>query len=275
MTTFRIWSPTGRLPFNPTQSVGALGKSSYSSDFWLISWPDACAQMASRTAVVHGERVLQSVRSPVRAKCCRATFVPWHIYTLAETRGQTYNKEFLSLSLVSNRLNLQRIPLSVNNQILYDNRSLFKIVSLVPIWTIKRTQESPVRAQIPSPGFLFTLKTSLKKKKNPMTQYEILSGHLVNGVTALSSRVKSDVVLCLSRGAPGESLETLLETLPFGPENVATSKLSSPWIPSSSTGLTDTSSTNECPFWPLPMVIKKHWKTIRFLAILFTTFQGQ
>lgn len=104
----------------------------------------------------------------LKSQLLQSTFCSMtHLHTCRNERGQTYNKEFLSLSLVSNRLTLQRIPLTVNNQILYDNRSPFKIFSLVPIWTIKTTQESPVSAQIPSPGFLFTLKMSLKKKKNP------------------------------------------------------------------------------------------------------------
>lgn len=57
-----------------------------------------------------------------------------------------------------------------------------------------------------------------------MTQFGICPLHLVNGVTALSSPVKSEVVLFLSGGVPGESLERVWEMLLFGPEKTAFGK---------------------------------------------------
>lgn len=113
-------------------------------------------------------------------------------------------------------------------------------------------------------AFFSHWKCHLKKKKKSMTQFGIWSLPLVNGVAALSSRVKSEVVLSLSCGVPRESLERALETLLFGPEKAVTGKPSSPWI------------TSVCVFSvPLPTVIKMHWKMIHFRETLFTVFRGQ
>lgn len=84
--TFRTWYTMERLHFNTTQNAGWLRKSSHTCNFWLVSWPDWCAQKHLRQEWFMGELRLRKVRSPVRANCGKAPFVQWHIETHAEMR---------------------------------------------------------------------------------------------------------------------------------------------------------------------------------------------
>lgn len=117
-----------------------------------------------------------------------------------------------------------------------------------------------------------------------MTQFGIWSLHLVNGVTALSSRVKSEVVLSLSCGVPGESLERMWEILLFGPEKTTPpgGKTTLPWITSECVSVAAPASPILYQQMSFLFALtnsykkkKKRWKTIHFLETLFTMFQWQ
>lgn len=70
---------------------------------------------------------------------------------MREARHTT--KGFFILSLVNGRLTLQRTPLKENNQILYDNRPSFEILSLIPYETSKQPRNPMAVHKLHIPAF--------------------------------------------------------------------------------------------------------------------------
>lgn len=182
------------------------------------------------------------------------------------------HKESFSVSFVNDRLNLQRILLRESNQILYDNRSPFKIFSLVPIWTVKISQESLFSAHTPSPSFLFTLKMLLKYpwpnlgfgKWGHCTQLhlEVRSGSgLVPGHPGQALERGLETLLCLDSMPPLRSIPRL-ESLVFLSVMAPTSPIFYQQM-------------KECPFCHYQQLfLKKSFKIIPFLKMYSLCSQG-
>lgn len=114
---------------------------------------------------------------------------------MREARHTT--KGFFILSLVNGRLTRQRTPLKENNQILYDNRPSFKILSLIPYETSKWNPRQCTNS---------ISQLSLHTENAPTNHDAIWD--LVHGVAALRLSLKSELALSLSRGVPGQSLQS-------------------------------------------------------------------
>ena len=112
-----------------------------------------------------------------------------------------------------------------------------------------------------------TLKMSLKKIQDPVWD-------LINGVTALSFTLKSEVVLSLSRGAPGQSLQSHSH-LCAGPKKTTTGTQCFPGITNVFISTAVPSSTNLTRFLPtngrvsLCAISNSYLKIIHFLKKRF------
>lgn len=192
-----------------------------------------------------------------------------HLNTCRNERGQTYsNKGSSSPPLVNDRASLQRIPLRENNQILYDNRSPFEIFSLVPHEPSKHPRNSTSVHRLHLPAFLVHWQCHYKIQ-DPVWD-------LVNGVTALSCTLKSEVVPSLSRGFLGHPGSVSEPLLCFGPKKTTTGTGALPWV-------TSVCIFTAAPISPIVLSTnegvslchsQQFFKSIHFLKMLSSMSQG-